>query len=128
VTWRCHVADYRAEEVNNEMSGGKEVRQTDALFAALKNSLAGNGTQAFSHIVLYTSFGVVRGRTGLSFARELAEQQEAEATGLGSTQEVLELHEASVEHYSNHLPTATFSRLHVRLVDVRGFALVGSQG
>ena len=110
------------------MSEVKGVRHTDALFAALKGSLAGEGAQAFSHVVLYTSFGVVRGRTGLTFARELAGHQDAEASGHGSSQEVIEVHEASVEHYSNHLPTATFNRLHVRLGDVRGFALVGSQG
>ena len=110
------------------MSEVKVAGRTDALFAALRGSLAGEGAQAFSHVVLYTSFGVVRGRTGLTFARELAGNQDVEAGGRGSSQEVIEVHEASVEHYSNHLPTASFSRLHVRLGDVRGFALVGSMG
>jgi hypothetical protein len=107
------------------MSEDKAGGRTDALFAALKGSLAGEGSGVMSPIVLYTSFGVVRGRTGLAFAKELAGHQDAAASGLGSSQEVIEVHDASVEHYSNHLPTASFSRLHVRLGDVRGFALVG---
>jgi hypothetical protein len=42
--------------------------------------------------------------------------------------EVVEVHDAAVEHYSNHLPTATFNRLHVRVDDVRGFAVLDQQG
>jgi len=41
---------------------------------------------------------------------------------------VIEINEVTVEHYSNHLASASFERLYVRLSDVLGFALVGTQG
>ncbi|HSE98706.1 MAG TPA: hypothetical protein VLD57_10620 [Blastocatellia bacterium] len=98
----------------------------DALIALLRTSLAAEGAQAFVHMVLYTSFGVVRGRTGIAFAQEFAGESGGELTG-GDSNEVIELLEAHVEHYSNHLPAASFERLYVRLADVRGFVLDLSQ-
>jgi hypothetical protein len=41
------------------------------------------------------------------------------------TPDAIELNDVSVEHYSNHLPTAAFDRLYVRLSDIQGFAMVG---
>jgi hypothetical protein len=41
---------------------------------------------------------------------------------------VLELSEASVEHYSNHLPTGAYDRLFVRVADVQGFAIDANAG
>lgn len=105
----------------------ESVAGADALISHLRSSLAAEGAQAFGHLVLYTSFGVVRGRLGIALAQELTDQGGANAAGRGSN-EVIELHDVSVEHYSNHLPTATFDRLFVRLVDVRGFALELLQG
>jgi hypothetical protein len=94
----------------------------DALISLLKSSMAAEGSPAFTHVVLYTSFGVVRGRTGLTLAQSLGKQEVSSIT-----QQVIELLEVTVEHYSNHLPTASFDRLYVRLTDIRGFALLGSQ-
>jgi hypothetical protein len=105
----------------------EKLAPSGALISALKTSLSGEGAQAFSYLVLYTSFGVVRGRTGLAFLHGLT-GSEAQDGGLGAAAEMIEICDASVEHYSNHLPTITFDRLHVRLTDVRGFALVGSSG
>jgi hypothetical protein len=86
--------------------------------------LSGAGAQAFGYVVLYTSFGVVRGRTGLAFTQvQMGEEGEA-----GRSLDVLELNDVTVEHYSNHLANAVFERLHIRLSDVHGFALVGNQG
>lgn len=99
----------------------------DALIAVLKLSLSVSGEPAFGQLVLYTSFGVVRGRIGLTFAQGLMS-----AEHLGSEKkaryEVIEINDVTVEHYSNHLANANFDRLYVRLSDVLSFALVGSQG
>jgi hypothetical protein len=94
----------------------------DALISLLKSSINADGGQAFGHMVLYTSFGVVRGRMGYTFAQQLhSEKADSQTT---SDHEVIELNDASVEHYSNHLPTATFNRLYVSLSNVKGFALI----
>jgi hypothetical protein len=100
----------------------------DALIHLLRSSITGDGAQAFGHIVLYTSFGVVRGRTGLAFAQELTNQGNGGAVLASTSHGVIELNDVTVEHYSNHLPTAAFDRLYVRLSDVQGFALDRSQG
>ena len=109
------------------MSESKFGSPADALIALLKSSLSATGAQAFGHLVLYTSFGVVRGRTGMSFAQEIIDDKRGVAAG-ESAVEVIELNDVTVEHYSNHLASATFDRLYVRLGDVHGFALVGGQG
>lgn len=96
----------------------------DALISLLKLSITADGGQAFGHLVLYTSFGVVRGRMGYTFAQQLL--NERADSHKESLHEVMELNDASVEHYSNHLATATFNRLYISLSDVNGFALVES--
>ena len=99
----------------------------DALISILRSALAAEGAQAFGHLVLYTSFGVVRGRIGITFAQELASHDPGKLASEASNG-VIELMDVSVEHYSNHLPTASFDRLHVRLGDIKGFALEMMQG
>jgi hypothetical protein len=109
------------------MNESKSVAPADALIALLRSSLTASGAQAFGHLVLYTSFGVVRGRTGLAFAQEMISLENGEADK-GSSPEVIALNDVTVEHYSNHLASASFDRLYVKLSDVQGFALVGNQG
>jgi len=92
-----------------------------ALIALLKSSITAEGGQSFGHLVLYTSFGVVRGRMGFTFAQHL-HHEKADSKD-HPDHEVIELDDASVEHYSNHLPTAIFDRLYVSISDVQGFAL-----
>ncbi|HXG93138.1 MAG TPA: hypothetical protein VNN73_12360 [Blastocatellia bacterium] len=99
----------------------------NALITLLRSSLDADGAPAFGQLVLYTSFGVVRGRVGLSFAQRLLHEGNGDLDA-GSVHEVIELNDVSVEHYSNHLPTASFVRLYVRLSEVQGFALVDLQG
>jgi hypothetical protein len=99
----------------------------DALISILRSALAAEGAQAFGHLVLYTSFGVVHGRVGFAFAQELARLNDGELESSASNG-VIELLDVSVEHYSNHLPTASFDRLYVRLEDIRGFVLDMTQG
>jgi hypothetical protein len=99
---------------------------SDALIELLKSSLMADGAQAFGHLLLYTSFGVVRGRIGLAFAQSLIARENGGNGETDYSQRVIELNDATVEHYSNHLPTAAFNRLYVRLVNVQGFAMVDS--
>ena len=108
------------------MNEGKTARSSDALIDLIKSALTADGAQSFGHLVLYTSFGVVRGRIGLTFAQALIGQENGVNSETGAAQEVIELNDASVEHYSNHLPTASFDRLYVRLSNVHGFAMVNS--
>ena len=109
------------------MNESKSAAPVDALFTLLRASLSSSGEQAFGHLVLYTSFGVVRGRIGLTFAQGLINKENPRAES-GAPQEVIEINDVTVEHYSNHLANAIFDRLYVRLSDVLSFALVGSQG
>ena len=105
----------------------ESVPEADSLISHLRTSFTAEGAQAFGHLVLYTSFGVVRGRIGIALAQELTGQAAQDASSRGSN-EAIELHGVSVEHYSNHLPTASFDRLFVRLADIRGYALELLQG
>jgi len=109
------------------MSERKIAPSASALIALLKASLSATGAQAFGHLVLYTSFGVVRGRTGMHLAQEIIDDRNSGAEA-DSEVEVIELNDVTVEHYSNHLASASFDRLYVRLGDVHGFAIVGGQG
>lgn len=95
----------------------------DALIGLLKASLTGTGAQAFGYLVVYTSFGVLKGRTGMAFHEELISQEKG-----GEPPQLIELNDVTVEHYSNHLATANFDRFYVRLSEVQAFALVGSKG
>jgi hypothetical protein len=103
---------------------GNRVAQADALIALLKSSLSSDGAQSFSQLVLYTSFGVIRGRIGFNFSQELSGHTDEAGGAIRYSREVVELDDVSVEHYSNHLPTASFERMYIRLVDVQAFALL----
>ena len=107
------------------MNDSKSGTSSNALMSLIRSSLTAEGSQTFGQIVLYTSFGVVRGRLGLSFTQELLGQERGGTQqGTGLTYEVIELNHVTVEHYSNHLPTASFNLLYVRLADAQGFALM----
>jgi hypothetical protein len=95
---------------------------SDILIRLLRSSLGPDGAQSFNLLVLYTSFGVVRGRIGYSFAQELINKDQA-SPQLSDT--LIELNAVTVEHFSNHLANAVFDRLYVRLDEVKGFAFVG---
>jgi hypothetical protein len=103
------------------MMEGNVIVPADALIHLLRSSLRTDGSQPFAQVVLYTSFGVVRGRIGYAFAQVLKEEQISNTNPFHA---VIELDDAMIEHYSNHLPKASFNRLYVRLNDVQGFALI----
>lgn len=105
--------DYIKEEIER-IERVASSAPADALVALLSACVGSEGAEPLGHLVLYTSFGVVRGRTGLNFSRELSE---------GAPQ-IIEISDVTVEHYSNHLPTGNFDRLYLRPEDVRGFAVL----
>ena len=108
------------------MNDSKGELSVSAIVSLLKSSMSADNSQSFGYVVIYTSFGVVRGRTSFSFGQPLnPDSPEADS---GVADEILELNNVSVEHYSNHLPTATFERLYVKLADMHGFAIVDAQG
>src|ERR1700742_5220074 len=90
-----------------------------SIIRLLKSALTTDGAQAFGHLVLYTSFGVLKGRIGYGFAQELINPQTS-----APVFETIELNDVIIEHYSNPLPSATFDRLYVRLADVQGVAFI----
>ena len=100
-------------------------RLSDTLFTTIRTSVEAEPLGE-RRVVLYTAFGVVRGKVSASAFGESNRMQD---TRLENTSRVLidpdllELEDASIEHYSNHLPTANFERLFVRLEGVQGFAI-----
>jgi hypothetical protein len=74
-------------------------------------SVAANDTVG---LLCYTSFGVVRG----SFTAA------ATPNASSTVGRMIELHDAVVEHYSNHLPTGKFDKLYLSLTDIAGCALI----
>jgi len=92
----------------------------DTVVEQLRSLLRGDGASRAGEIVLYTSFGVVRGRLAPSFVRQLASGPAEESL---PAPRMVEIYDATVEHYSSHLPTGSFSSLYVRLADVNGIAL-----
>ena len=75
------------------------------------------------YVVLYATFGVVKGRLLSSTIAGSAENGDGDE----SAGTLIEIGDATVEHYSSHLPTASFGRLFIRGGDVQGFALLSSQ-
>ena len=101
------------------------VRLSDTLFTTVRSSIE-TDPRGERRIVLYTSFGVVRGTvTAATFGRSnVAQNAQLENTSrVIIDPDLLELETVTIEHYSNHLPTANFPTLFVRMDDIRGFAL-----
>jgi len=95
--------------------------ETFELTSLLRAALSSDKMLGSRHIVLYTSFGVVKGRTTLAFARQSSDVNLSQS-------EILELIEVTVEHYSSHLPTASFDQLYVRFSDIQALAIANQKG
>jgi hypothetical protein len=106
-------------------SSPTRVRLSDTLFTTIRASVD-TDPNGEVRIALYTSFGVVRGTVS---ATTFGRSNQAQDARLENTSRVLvdpdllELEGVVIEHYSNHLPTANFPTLFVRLDDIRGFAV-----
>ena len=101
------------------------VRLSDTLFTTIRASVETNPLGE-RRVILYTFFGVVRGQVSASAFGESNRMQDARLEHMSRViidPDILELEQVTVEHYSNHLPTATFDRLFVRLDGVQGFAI-----
>ena len=106
------------------------VRLSDALFTTIRSAVE-TDPQRQHGLILYTSFGVVRGivsAAAFSETNRMADTRVENVSRVTIDPDVLELSEASVEHYSNHLPTGAYDRLFVRVADVQGFAIDASLG
>ena len=102
------------------------VRMSDALFTAIRTSLDLDVARTYSNLVLYSSFGIVRGKVSRQMTDRLNitnnDMLENTTSRVRIDADVLELDDCEVEHYSNHLPTAHFNKLYVRIEDIQGFA------
>lgn len=109
----------------NSSHSSSRVRLSDALFTTIRSAVETN-PQRQHFLILYTSFGVVRGGVSAAAFEEtnrMADVRVENTSRVTIEPDVLELERASVEHYSNHLPTGSYERLFVRIADVQGFAI-----
>jgi hypothetical protein len=103
-----------------------QVRMSDTLFTAIRSSLDADVTRTFSNLVLYSSFGIVRGKISrtvtdnLNVARD--DMLENNTSRVRVDPDVLEMDDCEVEHFSNHIPTAHYNKLYLRIEDIQGFA------
>jgi len=101
------------------------VRLSDALFTTIRSAVETDPARQAA-VILYTTFGVVRGRVSAAAFGEtnrMADARVENTSRVTIDPDVLEIEGCTVEHYSNHLPTGFYDRLFVRIDDVRGFAL-----
>lgn len=101
------------------------VRLSDALFTTIRSAVETDSTRQHK-LILYTSFGVVRGAisaAAFSETNRMADASVENTSRVTIDPDVIELADVAVEHYSNHLPTGTYDRLFVRVADVQGFAI-----
>lgn len=107
------------------IASSSRVRLSDALFTTIRSAVE-TDPQRQHRLILYTSFGVVRGSVSAAAFGETNRMTDTQVENISRVTiepDVIELDEASVEHYSNHLPTGTYNRLFVRITDVQGFAI-----
>ncbi|HKY03696.1 MAG TPA: hypothetical protein VJQ56_02335 [Blastocatellia bacterium] len=100
------------------MSDEANLSEDDAFISTLKMLVPPEGQPGSEYLLLYTSFGLVKGRVGMVVAQNL---HSADPSGRS---EVIELSNVAVEHYSNHLPTAAFERFYLRLSEIQGLAVI----
>lgn len=94
--------------------------ETLELKSLLRSTLSPGRPLSSRSIVLYTSFGVVKGHTAVS-SPQFSDGDLAQT-------EILELIDVTVEHYSSHLPTASFDQLYIRLSDIQAFSVGTHKG
>jgi hypothetical protein len=97
------------------------MQETSELTSLLRKALGSERLLASRHIVLYASFGVVKGRTTSAFSRQADHDNDE------TPPEILALTDVTVEHYSSHLPTASFDLLYIRLSEIQAFSFFSTQ-
>jgi hypothetical protein len=94
------------------------------MFAALIRRLTeAVGEHDSVSVVIYAPFGIVRGEVSRAELTSVGDEQKAESTAC-----VLAVDTATVEHYSNHLPTGNYARLLISLSEISGLVVVGEPG
>ena len=71
-------------------------------------------------VVIYTPFGIVRGEVSRAELNNVRDEQRRESSG-----GVLAIDTATVEHYSNHLPTGNYPTLLISLSEISGLVVIG---
>ena len=103
----------------------KRMRLSDALFTTIRSAVETDPRHE-KRVALYTTFGIVRGRVSadtISGANRMNDARLENTARVILDPDLIELGDATVEHYSNHLPSAMFQTLYVRIADVHGFAV-----
>lgn len=91
---------------------------SDAVIKRLGEALvAAAGERELIAVILYAPFGIVRGELTRAQVRDAA-RPSSEGEG------VIELQRATVEHYSNHLPTGNYASLYLSLREISGFVVI----
>ncbi|MFN7944626.1 MAG: hypothetical protein U0Z53_04700 [Blastocatellia bacterium] len=68
-------------------------------------------------LILYLPFGIVRGQM-------VADSPEGVIAQLSGGAGMVEISQAVVEHYSNHLPTGNYDRLFIGVAQLTGFSVI----
>lgn len=98
-------------------------RMSDTLFTAVRAALDMGGARPL--LVLYMPYGIVRGRISRTVTDTLSLARDARLENVSRVRietDVIELDDCEVEHFQNHMPTAHFRKLYVRMDDVQSFA------
>jgi len=91
---------------------------SDAVVRRLGEALAqAAGERELIAVIIYAPFGIVRAEVAQAQVRDAARL-------LGEDGGVIELQRATVEHYSNHLPTGNYESLYLNLREISGFVII----
>ena len=96
---------------------------SESLISLIRRMLQSDKSASSEGVAIYTSFGIVRGRITRASV-PLDGDRVASADLLHShSPDLLEVEDATVEHYANHLAAARYDRLFINVTDIRSFAL-----
>ncbi|MBX7222679.1 MAG: hypothetical protein K1Y36_22215 [Blastocatellia bacterium] len=108
-----------------ESPQGMKFRMSDTLFTAIRSSLDADLTRTFTNLVVYTPYGIVRGKVSRTMTDSISRAHDAKLENVSRVRietDILELDDAEVEHFSSHLPTANFPKLYVKMDEILSFA------
>jgi hypothetical protein len=95
----------------------------ESLLGLIGRMLKSDASLLSEGVAIYTSYGIVRGR--ISRSNLLPEGTDGGSSDLLHLHSpvLLEVEDATVEHYANHLAAARYERLFVNVNDICSFAL-----
>ncbi|HZS46712.1 MAG TPA: hypothetical protein VFC63_16685 [Blastocatellia bacterium] len=95
-----------------------------SLISLIKRMLESDKSASSEGVAIYTSFGIVRGRITRASVPVYDHQDDAADLLHPHSPDLLEIEDAIVEHYANHLAAARYDRLFINVSDIRSFAVV----